>query len=281
MGTEITNYEQTWAEQAEQEAKREVMRGGQFISTRGGVLSLGDVQMIGNTMAVIVLDTLFENSLYENTLTGEAFDEAKTMPPICYAMEHSESDLTPHESMRPHVDKAMAAGEDSYFKPQHFPCQGCQHNEWGSALRGKGKACQNRRRLTLLPAGFYTQKPKSRDVDLNLITDPEHFQKADTAFLRLPVTSTADWSKYVNELSMTMRRPPHGAVTQVWLENDAKSQFKVRFEMIQLVPDDLAQIVLDRHARARAMPLQGYEPPDAAAETRQQGAMQGLRRPGA
>ena len=276
MGTEVMNYEQAWEDQAKAAALAEPAAAGAFFSTRGGVLRLGEQEMPGSQIAVIVLDALYENSIY-----AEKYDPEDPQPPICYAFGRAGEDMGADiPSMSKHQD---------YFMPQNYdpatgtsPCGTCPMNEWGSADQGRGKACQNRRRLTLLPAGQYVPRPRSRDFDLELIDDPNHFQKAEVAFLRLPVTSVKGWSAYVNQISQTVRRPPHGVVTRIHLEPDPKSQYVARFEMLDLVPDAYARLMMDRHSRAVEMPLQGYEPPQPKdTQGAGRGALAGLRRPGA
>lgn len=287
MTTDLTKYaggnlpasalSNQWEAQAQAAAEAEPQQTGQFLSTKGGILAMGDSPLPGNQVACIILDSMRENALY-----ADKWDETDPKPPICYAFGRDGDSMSPSETMAKHIQAAQAKGEAPYFQPQHFPCQGCWAHEWGSAEQGRGKACQERRRLTIIPAGYYTPRPRSRDLDLQLFTDPAHFQSVDYAFLRLPVTSVANWAKYVQQLSANLRRPPHGVVTLIRVEPDPKTQLKVTFETIELVPDDIGQIVIARNEAMRAIPEKGYEPPDPqAAAQRQQHAMAGLRRPGA
>ena len=274
MGTDITTYKAKLEEQARQAVAAEPPQSGQFFSTRGGILALGETILPGNQMAVIVIDSLRENTLY-----AAAFESADPQPPICYAYGRDAESMAPHITMSKHPE---------YFQPQHqdrvtglYSCEGCPMNAWGSAEQGRGKACKNKRRLTLIPAGYYTSKPKSRDFDLHLITDLAHFETADAAFLSLPVTSVKDWATFVGQCSANFRVPPHGVVTRIYIEPDPASQYKVKFEILDVVPDDLIPVVIARNEAARAMPEKGYEPPDLEAKAQRAGALAGLRRPGA
>jgi len=262
-GRELTAYNEKWAKQAEQYAAQEQITGGTFLSTRGGTLCVGDEAMPGNQVCVLVLDAVMENTLY-----AEKFDADNKASPICYAFGRDAEEMAPHPSMQ--VDL-------SYFKPQHATCQGCPNNEWGSADQGRGKACQNRRRLALLPAGIYTAKRQSRDFDLDLFDDPKHYQQADICYLKLPVTSIKAWSKYVNQIAQSVNRPPHGVITRVWLEPNQKNQFEVKFEMLDMVPDELFDVVQGRHEEAVKAVIQGYSVPPER-EVQQTGSLRGLRR---
>lgn len=253
-GTSLVTYEQKWQDRAEKAVEFEPLTGGQWLSVKGGQLMIGEQVMPGNQAMVIVLDSVMENTYY-----GERYDAENPMPPICYAMARGGDDLFPHLEMQ----------KDPYFQPQHWDgdyvagCQGCPMNEWGSANQGRGKACQNRRRLTLIPAGFYSVRKGSRDLDEEIFDDPKHFQTADIAFFKTPVTSVKNWAKYVNTLAGGVRRPPYGVITRLYLEPDPVTQYAVHFEMIDVVPDHLADIIMDRNEAAAHMPLVGYQAPDA------------------
>lgn len=246
----LVNYEEQWKVEAQQAAAAEPPGGAPYLSVKGGILKFGEQNMPGNQVAAIVLDSWRENAYYHGR-----YDPEDPLPPICYAFSRSGDDMRPHESMAKHQE---------YFRPQANACKDCPLNEWGSADQGRGKACQNRRRLTLIPAGYYEPIRGSNDFSLHLFDDPTHFAQADAAFIRLPVTSVNEWSKYVNTVAATMFRPPHGVLTRIYVTPDAKSQYKVKFEPLLNVPDSLAPVIMQRHAAELATQAQGYEPPDTA-----------------
>jgi hypothetical protein len=254
MSTALVPITQQWADQAQQAAQEEPDAGGLWVSTQGGIMSIGDDEMPGNQMYVIILDHYRENTFF----AGRYNPEVKA-PPKCYAFGRGADadEMGPHESM-----KASLAWEGGYFEPQHDTCQGCPMNEWGTADTGRGKACQNRRRLILLPAGYATPKKGSRDFDVELFTDPAHYKTADEAQMKLPVTSSKEFSKYVSQLGAQYQRPPHGVLTRIYLEPHAGDQFHVKFEMVEEVPDDLAQIIMDRNTACRDREFRGYAPPE-------------------
>lgn len=246
MANEVQKYDEKFAADAAEYASEE-RTGGSFLSTRGGVLSFGEEELPGNQICAVILDAVRENVYY-----ADRFDPDKLMPPVCYAFGRSESEMAPHPSMQ----------ASDYFVPQNEQCQGCPQNEWGSARVGRGKACGNRRRLAVIPAGFYKKRKGSRDFDLEIFEDPEHYQEADMAFLKLPVTSVKEWSKYVSQLSANLRKPPYAVITRIYLEPDPKSQFKVKFELIEELPEDLAPTIMQRHEEAQENIITPYSPPD-------------------
>lgn len=246
MGRDITRYDEKWAREAEKYAGEEKVTGGAFISTRGGVLSFDDEELPGNRMCVVILDAVRENTYYAGK-----FDPDNVLPPVCYAFGRSDDEMEPHHTM----------DVDEYFEPQAESCSVCPFAEWGSSDTGRGKACSNRRRLALIPAGIYSKRRGSRDYDLELFDDPEHFEEADIAYLKLPVTSVKNWSQYVNSLNKNVQRPPYGVITEIALVPDKKSQFKLEFELIEEIDDELAEIIMDRHKSAADGIESGYAPP--------------------
>lgn len=241
----LINYEAEKAALAEQYA-REATVSGSFITTSGGLLQIGGEPVLGNQLCTVILDSIRENTFYEGDYNPDV-----PMPPTCYAFGRVEADMAPHISMQ---------GND-YFKPQAVQCKGCPWNEWGSADKGKGKACQNRRRLALLPAGYYVPRPRSRDFDLQVYDDPKHYETADVSFLKLPVTSVRGYDKYVHQLA-THRLPPCGAVTRVYCEPDPKTQYAIKFEFLGALPEEIFAVVFPRRAAAEASLQQGYAPPE-------------------
>lgn len=262
---QIVSYDEEWAKRAQAYAEQEKLSGGTFLSTRSGVLSFGDEELPGNQACVIVLDAVLENTYY-----GAKFDPNEAAAPVCYAFGRGDTavdDMGPHPSMQQYPEQ---------FVPQSATCLGCPQNEFGTADTGRGKACQNRRRLALIPAGFYKPRKGSRDFDLELFEDEKHFQTADIAFVKLPPTSVKNWSKYVQTVSATMHRPPFGVITRLFLEPHPKHQYHVHFEPVEQVPDTLAHTIMARADEAQRVIVTGYRPP----EERQapSGSLRGLRR---
>lgn len=249
-GTEVVDWQKEMEQQAELAAgaQRSAGGGGKFFSTQAGVLQYDGTPLPGNQMAVIVLADIMENSYYDGP-----FDPSTPASPKCFAFGHDEDEMEPHDA----VDK------DEYFERQAEACAGCPMNEWGSADTGKGKACKNVMRLALIPAGQYKPVGKGRNVtfEYEQYEDEAHFAKADVAFLKLPVMSVKNYAKYVKQLAGDLRRPPHGVVTNIYIEPDPKSQYKLMFELVDTVEDDLMPTVMKRHKAEKDSLDFPYQPP--------------------
>lgn len=243
--TEVANWDEELAKLAESSAKMEAHTGGgSFFSIKSGVLSWQDNPLKNNEMAVIILDSILENVFYE----GE-WDPDNIQSPTCFAFGRDEDEMAPHKMV-------VEAGNEQYDR-----CNGCEKNEFGSAEKGKGKACRNTRRLAMIPAGHF-----AKDGSFEIIEDLDHFETAEVGFMKLPVTSVKGFSTFVKQVASTIKRPPFGIITKVEVVPDAKSQFKVLFEPLMNVPDDVMQAIFKRHKDTAATIDFPYTPFEEEAE---------------
>lgn len=245
-GTDITSYNAKMLAMAEQASSVEKTTGARALSTSGGILKYDDAPMPGNRVACIIVSSVFANTLYAGR-----YNPDKIESPRCYAFGESEEGMGPHPSMQKDL---------SYFLPQSPLCHTCEHNEWGSAEQGRGKRCQQRRSLAVIPAGQYVLG-QDRQFHLQLYNNPDIYRTADFATLKIPVTSVKGWSKYVKGLARDFQRPPLGMITDISLVPDAGDQFHVQFEAIETVPDDHLEAVFSRSQEALEILTEGYEPP--------------------
>lgn len=234
-GTAVANWEQEMAAQAQAAVEQEQTggsSGGRFFGLRAGQMTFNDATFPGNQIAVIIVDHIFENIYYEGK-----FDPDSKNPPTCFAFGRDATTMGPPDTVDEHDE----------FTRQSDICDNCVQNEWGSADTGKGKACSNRRRLALISAGTYVPQGRNGGFELELEQEPAHFSSAEMAYMKIPVTSVKGFTAYVKQVADQFKRPLHGVVTRIYVEPDAKSQFKVKFEMIDMVEDDLMPVVMARH----------------------------------
>lgn len=225
----VATWDEELARQAEIAASMEESSGGgQFFSLKSGILSWNDAPLPGNQMVVIILDSVLENVYY-----GTEYDPDNPAGPECFAFGRSEKEMEPHII----VKEAGQAVSDV--------CAGCEMNEFGSADRGRGKACRNTRRLAMIPAGTFNNQGK-----LELFDEDEHYESTTIGFMKLPVTSVRGYANFVKQIASTLKRPPFGVVTKVSVAPDAKSQFRVLFEPMGQVPDELMAIIIERNKEA-------------------------------
>lgn len=240
----LATWDEELAKQAQvAQAMEESTATGSFFSLKSGVLSFNDSPVPGNEMAVVIVDSILENVYYEG-----AYDSDNITGPTCFAFGRDEKTLAPHAKVI-EVKQEMCGASGL--------CNGCEMNEWGSAEKGRGKACRNTRRLALVSAGsFDNGKFKAYKED--------QIEQAQLAFLKLPVTSVKGYAAFVKQVAGALKRPPHGIFTKIKVVPDAGTQFKVTFEALGNVPDDLMSVVMARHKEAVASIEQPYsmEPPE-------------------
>lgn len=221
MAKEIVDWRARFAADAAAAAEMERGSAGEFFSQRGGVISFGGLPIPGNMMGVIILAATRENVWYEHE-----YDPDVQQSPACYAYGEREQDMMPH---------------DEAPSPQSPDCESCEKNAWGSADKGRGKACSNTRRLALISAGDYTvDKFTPRD-------DPDWYQSAPVGYLKLPVTSVKDYSAYVAQLASAAKRPPYAVITRIRSIPHAAHVYRLCFDALMEAPDALMPTIMARH----------------------------------
>lgn len=231
-GTALVNWEKEMARQAKVAADMEANAGGgQFFSLKSGVLSFNDAAMPGNQMAVIILDSILERVFYEGD-----YDPDRRVPPTCFAMGREEANLVPH----PTVFEAE--------QQQNPTCKGCEWDAWGSADKGKGKACRQTRRLAVIPVGAFDNQGR-----FTAVSDPDVLATASVGFLKPPVTSVKNYATMVKQVAGALGRPPYGVYTRVRVVPDAKNQFTVLFEVLGEVPRELLPVVMKRNQEVQPL----------------------------
>ena len=183
---------------------------GNFISVRGGIMQWRGAPIEGNKLDCLILASVFENDYYK-----EGFDADNPTPPSCYAFSRTQDGLKPHE-----------AAEDPQGDANHL-CAACWANGVGSGVDargkpGRGKACQNRRRLAIIPGGDLTEAG---------------VKAAELAYFRVPVMSVPGYSNHVMQIADMFKLPPFGVVTELSLVPDPKSQFRVIFKAKAQIKD--------------------------------------------
>lgn len=246
-GTAVAKWDEELARQAAiAKGMEDSTASGQFFSTKGGILQWNDAPLPGNQMAVVILDSILENVFYEGK-----YDPDNPQGPTCFAFARVENELQPH--------KIVVEANNH----QHSHCDGCPMNEWGSAETGRGKACRNTRRLGMIPAGTLDEAGK-----LKLFDDPDHFKSAAVGYMKLPVTSVKGYASFVKQIAGALKRPPFGIATRVKVIPDPKNQFRVVFEPIMNLPDELMEVILKRHEEVKSsidFPYTPFEEEEAPA----------------
>lgn len=219
------------AEQLAAEAKAAAMLErpvGGAISLRAGQISWQGTPVANNRLRCVVLDVIFENRWY-----NKPFNPEQPANPACFAMARDEEELAPHED-----SEEKQGGPDG-------KCFGCPKNAWGSDPRGgRGKACSQVRRLVLIPA--------------TAVESDESTLDAETAIMKLPVTSTRYWAGYITQLAGLDARPVWSVITEIYTEPHPKHQFHVYFNKVGYVPDDRLEALRQKIKASESLLLAPY-----------------------
>lgn len=197
---------------------------GNRISTKGGVLTYHGNKMKDNKINVIILAALIENAYYDGP-----YDPDNPRAPVCFAFSEDGEDMAPHD--------------ESHDK-QNETCEGCPQNEWGTADRGRGKACKNLRRIAVLSFEDTSTNPSSEEI----------------ATLSVSVTSVKGYSAYVKHLAAT-GLAPWAVRTTISLERPEGKEFSnLFFEQADARPlsEKLYPAILKRVKEAEKLLEQPY-----------------------
>jgi len=249
-GREVTQYDEQWAADAKKKASKETVAGN-VISHRAGLFKVGDLEF--PELCAIILGDIYENAYYMSK-----FDGSNLVPPTCYAFGEDEGEMFPHPSMQ----------VSPFFKLQNHDCMSCPNNQWSSADVGRGKACKNIRRMCIIPAGVYSPKQGSRDLDLDFYigddtaANEEHIFQAPAYTIKVPPGSVKNYQKFCQLINDEYNRPPKGIITRIYIEPMERGGHQLLFEPLALLPSDLYPAVSSRTEAAVASLITPYNPPE-------------------
>jgi hypothetical protein len=219
MGTEVVNWQERLAKQAKDVAAVERPSVGR-ISLRAGQMTWEGQAIPGNSTEVVIVAYSQGHTYYD-----KPFDPNNPASPICFSVG------MPGEKLAPHADVKQK---------QNVDCPTCPLNQWASDPKGgRGKACKETRKLVVAPA--------------------TETGKAEFAMLSLPVTSLRGWANYVNLLASQYQRPPWAVITRISTKPDPSTMFKVNFECVGILADEMLAAVEKRVDAANNIALMPFD----------------------
>ena len=227
MNTEITIPEELaemLAKQASSEAAREVDTRPSNISIRGKKFRIGD-ENLGDSIKVVVGVAAYENTWYDRP-----YDPENVSPPACFALSMDDANIEHHP--------------DSPMPQKDGPCSMCDLAQWGSGANGKGKACKNARRLSLLA-----------------FDDNANLGEAQMAMLKCPPTSLKSWASYAKSITLRYKRPTSTVITEVSF-NDSNDYPQLEFDLVELLNEEDIKTVMVRSEELESFALKPYNTSD-------------------
>lgn len=222
--TGIVSWQDMMATEAKEVAKTERPSVAR-ISLQSGIMTYQDQAVPDNEMTGIVADVIHEQVYYDLP-----YEAGVVNPPACFGYGDPGDAIQAHESVPDRDWKGWGH------------CATCVMNEWRKPPK-KGKPCGERRRLAILP---YSE-------------DLEDYENAEIAVLSLPVMSVKNWSNYVNIVAAKLNRPAWGVATKIMVKPDARSQFRVHFELAEPLSDEILAAVHGKKELCRATLVVPYD----------------------
>lgn len=228
--TDMTVWDAELAAAAEASAKLAAEQSGggaKSISIRGGVMTIDGNPVPGNTIVGVVAGFTMLNKYFEDD-----FDPDNPSSPVCYAYGQKKEEMGPH---------------DESETPQHEQCTGCPQNEFGTADKGKGKACKNTFLLLVRPTGDYDAKADQFDAP----ESAEDLDSGEEGFYSLSVSpvNLKAWSGYVAKLASNLR-PPWACYTKITAAADPKKQVALSFAPAGNAASDLLKTLKEWNVEA-------------------------------
>lgn len=207
--TQLALFESQLAAIADANVKAETASPGvKFISTKSGMLAMGGQPIQGNNLDVVIIAAPQDNTYYPG-----AYNPNNKTGPACFAVHRTETGAKPSPTVE---------------NPQGTDCTTCPKAQWGSkSPDSKAKACKMTKRLLMISP-----------TDLGSI---EQVALAEIAAVRPPVTSLKYYAAYLQEIAGKLRKPLAAVVTNISIEPDQKTQYKLVYKFVRAI-DDMAII---------------------------------------
>ena len=198
--------------------------GSPRISFKAGRITIDKEPVKDNKLPIAIIDTVLAKAYYD-----QPYEEGSPSTPVCYAFHLSDpTKFVPH---------------DASPNKQAPACVGCEHNKFGTALVGKGKACKDEIRV------------------MGVVPSDEDFTGAESRMMTITGNSLKTWNDYISQLKM-IERSPRTVVTVVSTE-----PFKAAFRQTFAHHDDLTpeqfNALKSRREAAKIQMMQPYPTMDA------------------
>jgi len=235
----MKDLEKMYAQDAKASLETEPLGGAPIIRTRGKKFKI-DEQVLKAPLQVVVLGSSLVNAWYD-----QDYDPDSPGAPACTAI----GEVGKENEMAP---------ADTVPVKQHATCRGCPKGQFGTADKGKGKACRNGRRVAVI--GLSDTRPEPQAMLLNI-----------------PPTGLRKFSAYVKQIASVADRPLHGVITS--FDFDETQDWPCPVPTFVRVIDDVALATKALKARAQAVKELLYAPIDTSSYVGPAEAKKGKAKP--
>jgi hypothetical protein len=212
----MEDWEIGLADKAKNEVATEQV-GVPRIPHKGGILKIDGNKVDGNKLPIVIVAYGLSKTYY-----GAAYDPKSEdgQTPDCYAF----ASAAPGEEakMIPHPNAP---------NPQCESCAQCPHNKFGTAEKGNGKRCSDKRRVLCI-------------VEMK---DKDSIQKAGVRQFEIPPGSLRSWGNYLKGLrEVTASGSVRTVVTEFSAEPGEKGAHVLTFKAIGKLSRDLALAAVEK-----------------------------------
>lgn len=264
--TQLNTWDAALAKSAQVAAAAEQKTGARnFASMGGGKFSMLGSDVPGGEAPVVVLDQIHTNLYYAG-----AYDSNNPVPPDCFAFARADESgnivgvdtWDGSADLKPHKDSTNR---------QHDDCASCPHNQWNSSPTGRGKACQNARRVAMIPAGAII------NGKAELVEDADKLASAPLVYLKIPTMSRSALSGWVKQLADGLSMPTWG-VFGVVKRVPSANQFNIEWDTIKKIPSALLETIYKRVQEAQDDICHPFAPPSPTAPAPAKGKAKAQRK---
>lgn len=226
---------EAWEEELAAKAKAaraQETLGVMRLTHKGGVLQIDGKKVEGNRLALICLGVVYAKEWQENEYEAGSKDT-----PGCYAFS-----VTGDRGLVPHPAAP---------KKQAESCDVCPHNKFGTALKGRGKRCSDRRRLLFIAA--------SDLANLGTKTLEQGIAKATHYTTSVPPGSLKNYGVYLKSIEeLTPNGSLFEAITELSAEGSPTGAYVLTFNHLGNVPREAMPFLLKRGAGAPELLMQPF-----------------------
>ena len=192
------------------------------VDKSGNLTFVADGNEIGQEIVVAGIEVAWSKQYYANP-----FVKGVSSTPDCYALGAEEKGLFAHPN---------APDKQNLQQDGTSPCDGCQHNRFGTARVGRGKMCSDKPRLAVIL--FHDVEGK----------DEKAVRKANVYQLDIPSASIGNFSEFLGTLPDLT---PHNNFREAFIKVRCQMRpgakgHELKFEHVGLVPAVAMPVILAR-----------------------------------
>lgn len=183
------------------------------IGTKGGILKIGDKPVDGNKLDIVPVGVFYAKTYFEHEWTKDSKES-----PNCYAFgDGTDKGLHPHSAAP---------------NKQAEACDTCPHNAFGTAEKGRGKRCADKRRIVFILSSDLRrlgEKPTAEEITKGVA-------KAQLYQIDVPPGSLKGFGQFLASLQGVT---PHDDITEAIVEVKGTPQeqaFTIDFRFLDKVP---------------------------------------------